>query len=254
MSTFHEAVVRALGGDATALSSWLDPEHAGAFSVYRNTSIKARIDALRSNFPVVAQMVGEGWFDAAAAIYAEERPSGSPIMAAHGENFPAWLADFEPARDLPYLALIARMDRAWTEAHLSADACSLEPSAVIASGATAMAGQRLVLHPSVRLFWCDWTAPSLWLAHRQGDEEADLVWEPGAEGLLIYRPDDTVLSTRLTLAAWTFLDACRAGRSIGSAALSVAAVATRVDITELLAGLLDTGVFTGLQTEIGTTS
>lgn len=254
MSVFHDAVVRALGGEITALSPWLDQEQAGAFAVYRNTSVKARIDALRGNFPVVAQLVGEDWFGAAAAIYAEARPSDDPVMAAHGEDFPEWLADFEPARDLPYLALIARMDRAWIEAHLSADACCLDYSVVSGAGAAALAGQRLVLHPSVRLFWCDWTAPSLWLAHRHGDDAADLVWEPGGEGLMIHRPDDTVLSTRLTLAAWTFLDACRAGRSVGSAALSVAALAPRADTTDLLAGLLDAGAFTALRTGTGTIS
>lgn len=249
MSAFHDAMVRALGGDAAALSPWLDPEHAEAFAVYRNTSVKARIDALRGNFPVVTQLVGDDWFGAAAAIYAEARPCDDPVMASYGEDFPLWLADFEPARALPYLALIARMDRAWTEAHLSPDARVLETSVISGLGATAVAGQTLVLHPSVRLFWCDWTAPSLWLAHRERDGEAGMVWEPGAEGLLIHRPDDTVRSIRLTLADWSFLDACRAGRSLGSAALSVAAVAPGTDIADLLAGLLETGAFTALTTE-----
>lgn len=243
MSAFHNAVVRALAGDDAALSPWLDPKHAGAFAVYRNTSVKARIDALQSNFPVVARLVGQEWFRAAALLYAEAQPCGEAVMADYGVDFPAWLASFEPAHALPYLALMARMDRAWTEAHLCLDAIALQADDLVGLGTATLAGRSLVLHPSVRLFQCDWTAPSLWLAHREGDENAEKVWEPGAEGLLIHRPLDTVRTTRLTPAAWTFLDACRSGRSVESAALSVAGVDPGADTADLLARLLQAGVF-----------
>lgn len=36
------------------------------FAVYRNTVMKACIDALQANFPSVARLVGEAWFRAAA--------------------------------------------------------------------------------------------------------------------------------------------------------------------------------------------
>lgn len=52
-----------------------DPEVASlarqpGFAVYRNTVIKGRIDALQANYPSVTRLVGEAWFRAAAAIYA----------------------------------------------------------------------------------------------------------------------------------------------------------------------------------------
>ncbi|MBW8719456.1 MAG: putative DNA-binding domain-containing protein, partial [Variovorax paradoxus] len=45
-----------------------------AFAVYRNTVMKACIDALQANFPTVAQLVGEEWFRAAAALYVAADP------------------------------------------------------------------------------------------------------------------------------------------------------------------------------------
>ena len=63
MTGFHAAFDRALTGDLDALWPHLEPgdRTLGALSVYRNTTIKARIDALEANYPTVLQMVGEDW-------------------------------------------------------------------------------------------------------------------------------------------------------------------------------------------------
>lgn len=252
MSDFHEAVSRALAGDSAALTPWLaqgDVEDAAqVFAVYRNTSAKARIDALQANYPTVCDLVGEAWFRAAADVFCREQPGGDPVMAAFGEGFAAWLAAFEPAQDMPYLGPVARLDRAWTEAHLAADAIPLDRAAAAASSA-GMAGQRLSLIPSARLFWFEWSAPSLWLSHRMPDAAADRVWEPGDEGLLIYRPQDAVLALRLDRASRAFLMACKAGRPVGAAALEATAADRTIDVSSLLFRLVEAGIFNTLESQ-----
>ena len=59
----------------------------------------------------------------------------------------------------------------------------------------ALAGVTANLHPSVQLFWFEWTAPSLWLAHRYPSPDASLEWRAEAEGLLVHRPGAEVLDT-----------------------------------------------------------
>ncbi|MDI6625577.1 MAG: DNA-binding domain-containing protein, partial [Brevundimonas sp.] len=118
MTAFHDAFAQALEGRFDDLWPHLTPDDRtlGAIAVYRNTSIKGRIDALEANYPTVARMVGGDWFRAAAREFVEDQPGDDPVLAGFGEGFPAWLAAFEPARDLPYLSPIARLDRASVQA------------------------------------------------------------------------------------------------------------------------------------------
>lgn len=124
MTAFHAAFSIALEGRFDDLWPHLAPDDRtlAALSVYRNTATKGRIDALEANYPTVVDMVGRDWFRAVAREYVEEEPGHDPVMAAYGDGFPAWLARFEPARPMAYLPPAARLDRAWTEAHLAEDA------------------------------------------------------------------------------------------------------------------------------------
>ncbi len=244
MTRFHHAFSVALDGRFDALWPHLTPDDRtlGAIAVYRNTSIKGRVDALEANYPTVSQLVGADWFRAAAREFVEAEPGDDPVLTAFGAAFPDWIAAFEPAREMPYLAAVARLDRAWTEAHLAPDAVPLAAPQAAAAG-LALTAMPARLHPSARLFWFDWTAPSLWLAHRFPSEQADLCWRPEPEGLLIHRPGAEVRVRRLSRAEWAFLDACRKGRPFGVASLSARSVRPKTDIPSFFADLIALGVF-----------
>lgn len=219
MSAFHDDFSRALAGDPTAMTARLghDPHALTALRVYRNASLKGRIEALAANYPTVVQLVGEDWFHAAGLAFLEAEPGDDPVLAAFGPGFPAWLAAFPPALELPYLAPLARLDRAWTEAHLAADSRPMTEAAARAAG-SALGGQVLALRPDVRVFQFDWSVPSLWLAHRQPDG-GSMLWEARPEALLIHRPDAEVVWRRLDPAEVIFLRAGAAGRPAAAAAL-----------------------------------
>jgi hypothetical protein len=244
VTAFHSAFEAALSGDFDTLWPHLEPGERtlGALAVYRNTALKGRIDALEANYPTVVQMVGQEWFRAAARDFVEERPGGDAVLADYGADFPDWLARFEPARDMAYLAPCARLDRAWTEAHLAEDAVSLDARQAADLG-LALAGRTGRLRPSVRLFRFEWTAPSLWLAHRYPVSGVALDWRVQSEHLLIHRPVDDVEARLLTPAEWAFLDACRLARPFGVAAAAAQAAETGVDLPALFAGLIADGVF-----------
>lgn len=247
MTAFHNAFAEALAGRPDALRAELvDGDQAVAgLAVYRNTSVKARIDALQANFPTVAELTGEEWFRTAAGVFANEEPGGDPAMAAYGAGFAAWLEQFAPARSLPFLAPVARLDRAWTEAHLAPDAAPLTPDQAARPG-LALAGVVLALHPSLSLFRFDWSAPSLWLAHRYPDQGGALEWRPAAEGLIVWRPGLEVRARRVAPAEHAFLQACRLGRPLAVAAAAAQGAAPRTDISSLFADLIHAGVFAPL--------
>lgn len=244
MTRFHQAFSLALEGRFDAVWPDLQPDDRtlGGLAVYRNTAVRGRIDALEANFPSVAALVGRDWFRAAAREFVEVQPGNDPVLADFGSGFPDWIAAFEPAGDMPFLGPVARLDRAWTEAHLAPDA-PLLGVAEASAAALALTGRAARLHPSVRIFWFDWTAPSLWLAHRYPDGATALDWRPEPEGLLIHRPDDAVRARRLSRPEWVFLDACRKRRPFGVAALTASASRPSPHIPSLFSRLLQDGVF-----------
>lgn len=240
---FHRALDAAITGPDHMLVPWLAGEGAG-LAVYRNTVAKARADALAGLFPTVQRLVGEDWFRDAALIFAAEHPPTSPVLDDYGQAFPAWLAGFEPAQSLPYLPPVARMDLAWSRAHRAADASVLTAEGLAGRD---LFGSRATLHPSVQLFWFDWTAPSVWLANRPDVAPDQFVdWTDSPEGLVVYRPDMSVLHRRLSRVEWLFLDGCRRDLPLGRVALEVQGQAPDTDIARLFSGLLSAGLFTHL--------
>lgn len=246
MTVFHAAFAEALDGRPDALMSELvDGDQAAGLAVYRNTTVKARIDALQANYPTIAELTGEAWFRAAAREFADAEPGEDPVMMAYGAGFPVWLERFEPARELPFLAPVARLDRAWTEAHIAVDAPPLTADEAGRPG-LAIAGLVLTLHPSLSLFRFDWSAPSLWLAHRYPDLDGSLEWRPATEGLIVWRPGLEVAARRITASEYAFLQACRLGRPLAVAAAAAQGAAPRVDTSSLFADLIHAGVFAPL--------
>jgi len=247
MTGFHAAFADALDGRLDALwpGTSGDDRTRAALAVYLNTAVKGRIDALQANYPTVAQLTGDAWFRAAARAFTDEEPGSDPAMAAYGEGFPAWLERFAPARPLPFLAPVARLDRAWTEAHLAPDAAPLAPDEAAQVG-LALAGMVLGLHPSVRLFRFDWSAPSLWLAHRYPEMGGGLEWRLETEGLIVWRPGLEVKARRLSPAEYAFLQACRLGRPLAVAAAAAQGATPRVGVSSLFSDLIHAGVFAPL--------
>src|SRR6266852_5119664 len=96
------------------------------FAIYRNNVVAGLVKALKSRFPVVEKIVGEEFFAAMARVFVVERPPRSPVLAIYGDEFATFIAAFEPARELAYLADVARLEAARTRAYHAADATPVD--------------------------------------------------------------------------------------------------------------------------------
>jgi hypothetical protein len=233
---FEAAFEAMLSGDLTALDAWLVPSGQGRSvgDVYRNSVAKARLDALEALYPTVVRLVGREWFRAAGAEFAAAAPPLNPVLDSFAEGFPDWLAVFPPARDLAYLAPVARIDRAWMRAHTAADAPVLSSGMVAAMPPARLFSSKVWLHPSTALFWFDWSVPSIWIANQPDAEpERPMVWQERSEGLLIVRSGQGAGWRRLARPEWAFLAACRDGHDLGRAARDAFAAAPSVNLSTL---------------------
>jgi hypothetical protein len=214
-----------------------------AFAVYRNTVMKACIDALQANFPAVERLVGEEWFRAAAAVYVREQLPAEPTLLRYGATFANFLAHFEPAAELPYLPAVARLDYLWIEIHTASDAATLAPDAIARLAPDALASAVLQPHPAARWAWfSDAPIYSIWSGNRSaGTPDGDIEWRP--EGALLTRVRDAVEWIVLDAAGCAFLDACAAGETLATATKSALTAQHDADLTQLMSSLLQAGAF-----------
>jgi hypothetical protein len=219
------------------------------FAVYRNTVMKGCVDALQANFPAVTRLVGEEWLRAAGARFARAHLPHAPSLIDYGAEFPDFLAEFAPAAELPYLASVARLDRFWTEAHIAADAGRLPAADVAGLDSDRFARSVLMPHPSARWRWFpDLPIYSIWVCNRSNAAAETLsAIEWRGEGALLVRPEDSVDAIEIGAAESAFLDACSRGEPLGAAGIQALSADGDADLAQLLARLLRTGAFAGLE-------
>ncbi len=251
---FHERFAQALREPAQAVPEEIAGDcvipAALRFDVYRNNVRMSLIDALADGYPVVLRLVGDEFFHGMAGVYASREWPQSPVMLEYGEGFADFIAGFEPAATVPYLADIARLEWAWHCAYHAADAPVLDPARL----AHEQDVERLVfeLHPSVHRVCSDWPIVSIWEANAPASDPRESKIEYTAEAALLARPYRQVHVMRLPPGAPDFIDALSQGRPLAEAARHAACAQAGFDLSRNLQGLLDSGVFSGYRIQATT--
>jgi Putative DNA-binding domain len=205
------------------------------FAVYRNNVMVGLVSALEARFPATRKIVGEDFFKGAAKLFAATQPPRSPLMLLYGDAFPFFLADFEPAREVPYLADVARLEAARTRAYHAADAKPLTPAA-LSGGLPDLAGMRFILHPSVAIVASDYPIVTIW-AMNSGEIALAPITDWRGEDALVSRPGRDVEVRRLPPGAKTFLQNLAARNPLGEAAAAALAANASFDLAANLAAL-----------------
>lgn len=176
------------------------------FNVYRNNSAVAISEALQAGFPVVSQLVGDEFFNGMASVYMQTNLPETPVMINYGENFPDFVADFEPAKPIPYLGDIARLEWYWTKAYNAADVISVGIEKLAEIPQDQMSDIKLKLHPSLQIIKSEWPVLSIWSAHNEqntGEILANLETTP--EQGFIVRPEFEVNLIATDDTVWQFI-------------------------------------------------
>lgn len=215
------------------------------FAVYRNNVIVGLVEALRAQFSATEKIVGTEFFAAMARVYVVTEPPRSPILVDHGNGFPDFVARFEPAAELSYLADVARLEVARTRAYHAADAAPLDPSRWEALDPGALLDARVVMHPSLQLLRSLYPVVTIW-SMNAGEDEPASIEDCGPEDALVIRPHLEVQVRRLPIGGAAFLHALASGASLGDAAATAAAGHPAFDLAANLAGLIGAGLATEL--------
>lgn len=215
------------------------------FDVYRNNVYVSLIDVLGGRFPVVLRLVGEDFFRAVARCYVEADPPRSPVLMAYGAGFPSFLETFEPARDLPYLPDVARLEWAWNVAYHAADAEPVEADALAGVGPEDIPHLTFEFLPSLELVRSPYPIVAIWETNTADDEVEPVDLAAGGEDALVIRPDLEVDVRRLPEGAFVFISALKDGMQLAEAFERARAETAKFDLQANIAGLVGSGAIAG---------
>jgi hypothetical protein len=236
-----------LGGDAERIARAIRFDRLAGerrAQIYRNHLRITLAEVLGVTFPIVARLVGPGYFAAAARRFAETHPPRQPVLAEYGAEFPSFLETLPHAPE--YLGDVARLEWAVNRTYHAPDLPALDAAALENRPPAALEDLCLLPHPAARLLVSPYPVHRIWEANRPeagGSETVDL--GEGGVALLVWRRGAEAMFRPLTAAEHRFAAAMFAGAKLGRAASFALAADPAFDLAATLAFLLSEPVFLG---------
>jgi hypothetical protein len=254
MPTLHELQERfaaaVIDGDASEMAGSIIEDAPGAaarLGIYVNHFRVTLIDALAATFPIVQQLVGDPFFQAAARRYVREAPPARPCLFEYGGDFPAFLERLPEARSLAYLGDVARLEWAINEAWHAPDGSAVDAEAAAESIGAGFSDLSLRLHSSCRLVASPFPVHRIWQVHQKACREREAIdLDAGGVRLLVHRQKDEVGWIELSAADFAFLDSLIMSGSLQKALTFARAVDHGFDPTALLAALIEGGLVSSI--------
>ncbi|MBI3367016.1 MAG: putative DNA-binding domain-containing protein [Burkholderiales bacterium] len=191
---FADAVVHVV--DAPGLFSPNAKGGAPLLDAYQFAYSARLVGALRDNFEILAQAMGDQAFDALARAYLAAHPSRTPSIRWFGGGLAAFMAERAAADDEliahPAFVDFARMDWALRDAFDAADAPTIGRDVLVDVAPDDFGALRFVPHPSVGLATLGWAIEAAWRTLRahdphSGDEPELPAPTPEPHTLLVWR-------------------------------------------------------------------
>jgi hypothetical protein len=219
------------------------------YNVYRNNVTVSLIDALAAIYPAVQRLTGSDFFRAMARVHVRATPPVSPLLFEYGRDFPGFIDQYEYAKGMPWLADVARIERAWLDAYHAADRPVL-PAQIFESIDPAQLGElRFVPHPAARVVRSRYAAVSIFAMNRRDGptESPEPLDSSQPEDALVTRPEADVIVSHLPAGGAAFLNTLIAGESLGVAVAAAFDEAPSFDLPASLNGMIVSGVLTAIQ-------
>lgn len=216
---------------------------ARRLAIHQNNTTLLLTEALAETYPVVAQLVGPEFFAATARRFMRNHPPATPVLSQWGGAFAAFLDTFEPARGVPCLADVARLEWATATALLGPEGASLTAVAVAEMPADRLNFLRLTMHPTLGVVRSRWPVAAIVMANRQSADPPPIDLDRGGEDVVVVRPASDVLMAVLPPGGADFLAAVQAGHPLCQATEAAQAVAPSFDLSAMLLDALSKGWF-----------
>jgi len=214
------------------------------YNVHRNNVTVSLINALAAAFPATLRITGVDFFRAMARFYVRATPPSSPLLFEYGRDFPDFIERYEYAQSVPWLADVARIERAWLDAYHAADVQPLMPLDLAAVPSKRLVNTVLKPHPATRVIRSRFSAVTIFTANRADGPASRLDEAVEPEDALLTRPALEVEVRQLPPGGAIFLSHLITGESLGAAASAAFSESPSFDLPANIRGLLEAGAFT----------
>lgn len=216
-----------------------------ALDIYRNNYFGNLHDALSYAYPVTEKLVGKDFFRYLAMHYIARHPSASGNLHHYGAEMADFIAGFESARGLIYLADVATLEWAYHRAYFACDAGRLDVIGLSKVPQERYADLILNTHPSCQLVRSNYPIAAIWNAHQpNADCDFHITLDGRSCNVLVNRKDNAVLIRELSDAAATWLQQIQSGASLGKATDAALERGTDLDLNVLLPDLVESRALT----------
>jgi hypothetical protein len=174
------------------------------------------IEALDSNCPILHAWMGDDEFEQLGLTYLEAHPSTHFSIRYFGDRLSEYLASAENYRGKPYLAEMAALEWAMSEAFDAPDSPVVGLDAMASIPPEAWPEMRMALHASVRRLDLRWNVPTIWKAIKEEQAPGEPAAGEWPQPWLVWRQDLKIFFRSLSVdEAWA-IDAVRKGETFAS--------------------------------------
>ncbi|HEY9163237.1 MAG TPA: DNA-binding domain-containing protein [Magnetovibrio sp.] len=236
-----------LGGDGAHLQGVVANDRLGyerRLNVYRNNTTLLLHDALATQFPVTAQLVGDEFFAHLAKAFLRIHPPQSPCLFEYGDGFADFIETFPGAQTLPYLADVARLEWARVCAVHATDTPMLIPAALSTVAAEDYGRLTFTPLPASSIITSPFPIHAIWALHlADADPQATIHLDAGFEAVLVTRPGIEVQTALLEPGEAFFMTQLFSGVSVTEAFTRAQEQNDDFDLAHALSTVLTSGAF-----------
>jgi hypothetical protein len=215
---------------------------ARRLAIHRHHVRDSLAAALAATFPTVQALVGADFFRSAACAFIDRSLPTQPVLSEYGAGFAEFIAGHEPARSLPYLADVARLDWALNLAFHAPAEGRVTATDLAALPADRLPSLRMTLAPGTALLASRYPLDRIWAASQPGAWADAVDLNAGGVHLLVLRRPDDAGFVNLSSGEAAFLASLADGKPLEEAALAGLADAGFA-LSASFARLLGLGVF-----------
>lgn len=214
---------------------------AQQIGIYQSSVIGAKQKTLREIYTTCNKLVGEDFFVAMINEYIAKTISTSPDLADYGENFSEFIIEFEPAKGLPYLSDVAKLEWAWHKLFNAPTTKELNFERL--AECYTSSGENIIFHlpQSCTLITSYYPIHRIWEVNQDDyvGEQIIRLSEHEFYYFLIWRNDLKMRIDLLDAITWKILTSIQARKTLNEIANELIEKSPNIDFTQMLTTIVD---------------
>lgn len=217
--------------------------------IYRNNVFGNLTGALLDTYPLIKDLTGDDFAKSLMRGFILENPPREACLNRYGGGLAVFIQSFAPAKDLPYLPDVARLEWAMNEAYYAPDDAALTSADLQNTPLDELADMALPLRLSVRLLDSHWPLVAIrdFCLKESRDESETLDLGQGGCRVMVYRPGLSAEIVPLEPAEYAFLKSIQTEKSLGAALEAVLKTFLGFDFQGFLQKHLELETFSALR-------